>query len=190
MAARFFAALALLLALSPAARAEEAPAPLRYTPPSQTFACDLPGDEWQPFEEEEAAGFAAHILGPDNAAGTYRAGISVRWVEKGQLGWIPLKKRVDILRRGEAESERTATVVRPYRIPAGLSRIFSVVERRRLPGEQLPSMEEELHHYYAVLPVGDSYYEIKLSSTRESYFEYREVFARFLRSFRPLGYSK
>jgi hypothetical protein len=177
------------LTLPAAARAEDKPN-LRYTPPSQTFACDLPGPDWHAFEEEEGAGFAVHILGPDSETGTYRTGIVVRWLEKGQPGWVQLKKHVDDdLRRSDGSIGRVATIVRPYRIPAGLSRIFEVVERRRLPADQLPSVEEELHYYYAVIPIGESYYEVKLGSTREEYLAYREVFARFLRAFKPIGYA-
>lgn len=186
---RLALALAALLCLMLAGRAgaEEKPE-LRYTPPSQTFACDLPGPEWHAFEEEEAAGFAVHILGPDSETGTFRTGITVRWLEKGQPGWVPLKKHVDDdLRRSDGSTGRVATIVRPYRIPAGLSRIFEVVEKRRLPPDQLPSVEEELHYFYAVLPVGESYYEIKLGSTREEYFGYRDTFVKFLRAFHPIG---
>lgn len=181
--------LALLFLLGGPASGQEDPQSLRYTPASQTFACDLPGADWHAFEEEEESGFAVHILGPDNPSGTYRAGIDIRWIEKGQQGWIPLKKRVDVLRRPDNDTSRGATVVRPYRLPAGLSRVFEVVETRRLPADQLPSIDEELHHYYAMLPVGESYYELKLSTSRDSYYEYRQLFAKFLRNFKPIGYG-
>ena len=59
---------------------------------------------------------------------------------------------------------------------------------RRLPADHAPSIEDELHHYVAVIPSGESYYIVKLSSTRDVYLEYRELFVRFLRSFKPLGY--
>lgn len=186
------ALLAVLLALGGAhAAAQDEPASMRYTPPSQSFSCDLPGAGWYAFEEEEGWGFAVHILGPDNPNGTYRAGIDVRWVEKGQPGWEPLKKRIDgRLRRGDSMTDRTATLPRAYRIPAGLSRVFEVVERRRLPGDQLPSVDEELHYYYAMIPSGESYYEVKMATSRDDYYQYRDVFARFLRAFRPIGYGR
>jgi hypothetical protein len=179
------------LAAPRAARADDAQPNLRWSPPSNTFVCDLPGPDWHAFEEEEGAGFAAHLLGPDSETGTYRAGIDIRWIEKGQPGWEPLKKRIDDrLRRSDNTTGRVATPVRPYRVPAGLARVFEVVETRRLPGDQLPSMDEELHYYYALIPVGESYFELKMASTREEYFKYRDVFAKFLRAFHPLGYGK
>lgn len=181
-----FAAL-LCAALAPAARADDKPN-LRWSPPSNTFVCDLPGPDWHGFEEEEGAGFASHILGPDDRTGTYRAGIDIRWIEKGQPGWMPLKKLIDDrLRRNDPVTGRSATIVRPYRVPAGLARVFEVVETRRLPGDQLPSVDAELHYYYALIPVGESYFELKMASTREEYFRYRDVFARFLRTFHPIG---
>lgn len=177
--------LPLLLAVLPAA-AEE-PFVSRWAPPSNFFSCDLPGPEWSGFEEEEVSGPVARILGPDSPGGSYRAGISVRWVEKGQPGWRPYKEAIEALRRSDKEAGRHAGGARPLRIAGILSRIFEVTERRRLPPDQLPAAEEELHHYVALVPLGDSYYVIKLSSTRENYLDYRDAFVRFLRSFRPLG---
>ena len=176
-----------LLALAAPALADEKPT-LRYTPPSATFVCDLPSEEWHAFEEEEGAGFAAHLLGPDNPSGTYRTGIDIRWIEKGQPGWVPVKKYMEDLRRGDTDTDRTSTLIKPYRISGMLARVFEVVERRRLPEGQLPSLEEELHHYYAVVPIGENYYSVKLSSTRDVYYDYRELFVKFLFTFKPLGY--
>lgn len=181
--------LAVLLLSPSLARAQEERETLRYTPPSQTFTCDLPSDKWHAFEEEEGAGFAAHVLGPDNPTGTYRSGIDIRFVEKGQIGWMPVKKYIDEARRGDGDTGRQATLVRPYRISGYLARVFEVVERRNLPGDQLPSLDEELHHYYAVIPMGESYYTVKLSTTRDVYFDYRQLFVKFLHSFKPLGYA-
>lgn len=192
MSKPLFAVLALALAalLPRAARADDK-ASMRWSPPSNTFVCDLPGPDWYAFEEEEGAGFAAHLLGPDSETGTYRAGIDIRWIEKGQPGWEPIKKRIDDrLRRSDGATGRVATPVRPYRVPAGLARVFEVVETRRLPGDQLPSVDEELHYYYALIPVGESYFEVKMASTREEYFKYRDLFAKFLRAFHPLGYGR
>lgn len=181
-------ALAAVLAATLAGRAaaDEKPV-LRYTPPSATFVCDLPGPDWHAFEEEEGAGFATHILGPDNPAGTYRTGIDIRWFEKGQPGWVPVKRYIDDLRRSDKETGRSATIVQPYRISGLLARLFEVVQRRRLPDSQLPSLEDEIHDYYAVIPVGESYYSIKMSSTRDVYYDYRDTFISFLRSFKTLG---
>ena len=172
------------LLVLPALAAEQTT--LRYAPPSQTFACDLPNADWHAFEEEEGAGFAVHVLGPDNPAGTYRTGIDIRWIEKGQPGWVPVKRYIDGLRGGEG---RGATAVRPYRVSGMLARVFEIVETRRLPGDQLPSLEDDLHHYYAVIPMGENYFSIKLSSTRDIYLDYRQLFVRFLHSFKPIGYK-
>lgn len=176
-----------LLAAAGLSRASAEDAALRYTPPSASFVCDLPGADWHAFEEEEGSGFATHILGPDNPNGTYRTGIDIRWIEKGQPGWVPVKKYIDDLRRSDKETGRSATIVQPYRMSGLLARLFEVVQHRRLPDSQLPSLEEELHDYYAVVPVGESYYSIKLSSTRDVYLDYRELFVKFLHSFKTLG---
>lgn len=182
------ASLSLLLLLAGGVSAAERGL-LRYSPPSQLFVCDMPGNDWNAFEEEEGSGFATHLLGPDNPAGTYRTGIDIRWVEKGQPGWSPLKQAIDEMRRGDKQTERSSTSVRPYRISGILARTFEISETRRLPADQAPSLEDEIHHYIAVIPSGESYYIIKLSSTRDIYFDYRELFVRFLRSFKPLGYK-
>jgi hypothetical protein len=68
-----------------------------------------------------------------------------------------------------------------------LARTFEVVETRRLPSEQAPSFPEELHHYIAVLPNGDGYYVLRLISARTDYLEHRDMFVRFLKTFRLLG---
>ena len=176
---------ALWLAAVPAAAQESGT--LRYTPPSQTFACDLPNADWHGFEEEEGAGFAVHLLGPDNPNGTYRSGIDIRWIEKGQPGWMPLKRYIDDLRGGDG---RGATSVRPYRVNGMLARTFEVVEARRLPADQVPSVEDDLHDYYAVIPVGESYFSIKLTSTRDVYLDFRPLFVKFLHTFKPMGAGK
>lgn len=177
----------VLILLAASAFAQEAPFSARWSPPSNFFACELPGPEWRGFEEEETSGPVARILGPDAPSGTYRTGISVRWVEKGQPGWRPFKDAVEALRRSDKSFGRHATSPRPLRINGILSRSFEIIERRRLPPDQLPAYEEELHHYVAMVPLGDSYYVLKLSSSRENYLDYRDAFVRFLRSFRPLG---
>ncbi len=180
------ASLFALLSLAPAALGGDA-AGLRYSPPSSAFVCQLPDADWHGFEEEESAGFATHLLGPDNPSGTYRTGIDIRWIEKGEVHWVPLKRYIDDLRHGDTDTERVSTIVKPYRVGGMLARIFEVSERRRLPGDQTPSLDQELHHYYAVIPIGESYYSLKLSSTRDIYLDYRELFVRFLHSFKPLG---
>jgi hypothetical protein len=179
--------LASLLLATALSRAAADDASLRYTPPSATFVCDLPSQNWYPFEEEEGAGFATHILGPDNPSGTYRTGIDIRWIEKGQPGWVPVMKYIEDVRRSDKETDRTATLMQPYRFSGFLARLFEVVERRRLPDSQIPSMEEEIHDYYAIIPVGESYYSVKLSSTRDVYLDYKDLFNKFMQSFKTLG---
>lgn len=177
----------LILFAAAAVWAQEAPRAGRWSPPSNFFSCDLPGPDWRGFEEEEPGGPVARLLGPDGPFGTYRTGISVRWVEKGQSGWRPFKEAVEAMRRTDKSYGRHATSPRPLRVAGILSRVFEVTERRRLPPDQLPAMEEEIHHYVAMVPLGDGYYVLKLSSSRQNYLDYRDVFVRFLRSFRPLG---
>lgn len=173
--------LCILLAL-PAA-AQETPPPTHYQPASRAFACDLPPG-WTAFEESEPWGFAVHVVGPDDAAGDFRAGIDIHYFEKGQPGFVPAKEYVDELRRGEKASGREATPLRVMRIGNGLGRLFEVSENRRLPFDGLPAQDQALHHYYAVIALGENYYTIDLSSSRESYLDYRETFTDFLRSFK------
>lgn len=160
---------------------------LRWQPDSKLFYCDVPLG-WQPFEEEDPAGTAVHILGPDAPGGAYRAGIDVRWVEKGQPGYQTAKKLVDRLRRDDKTTDRHASTVRPMRIAGTLARTFEVTETRRLPPEGLPAVEEPLHQYVAVVPSGESYFLITLSSSRETYLDYRQLFVDFLHSFKSTGY--
>ena len=181
------ASVALALAVLAFGQADSPPArPQRYTPASHTFYCDVPVG-WHPFEDED--GFAVHLIGPDNPAGTYRTGVDVRWVERGQPGWVPQKKLVDDMRRSDSVTERSATSVRPMRIAGILARIFEVSETRWLPADQLPAVAEPLHHYVAVIPSGESYYLINLSSSRDVYLDFRNMFVDFLKSFKPLGYK-
>jgi hypothetical protein len=158
--------------------------PLRYSPPSNTFRCELPPG-WKAFEEEDSGGLTAHILGPDNPSGTYRTGIDVRWVEKGQAGFVPLKKAISQLRR--SGDRRSPSSVRVLRISGSLARTFELDETRLLPGEFLPSAEEPIHHYIALIPSGESYFLIRLSSSRDIYLDYKNIFLRFIKSFRIPG---
>lgn len=172
--------LLLMLALAPLGSAQEAPE-RRYIPASRAFACDLP-QGWQAFEEEDPSGSVVHLLGPDNPSGSYRTGIDIRLLESKR----PYRETLEELRRPEPETGRTATAVRPLRIPAALARTFEVIETRWLPEERLPALEEELHHYVALIPSGESLILVRLSSSRDIYLEYRDLFVRFLKSFKPL----
>ncbi len=174
------------------ARAEDAPeaqdtASGRYSPPSKNFVCDLPRG-WTAFAEDEADDIeAVHLLGPENSAGTYRAGIDIRYYEKGAPGFVPYKTAVEQMRRSDGQTDRDSTPIRAMRVGAGLARTFEVSETRRLPADRLPSTTEPLHRSYAIFPNGESYFVVTLSSTREVYLDYRELFVDFLRTFRPLG---
>ena len=161
---------------------------LRYAPASNSFVCDLPGAEWVAFEDEEAEGAAVHILGPDNPDGLYRPGIDVRLYEKGHSRFLPMKTFIDRMRRSDDDTGRQATGVRPQRIGGILLRLFEVNEKRWLPVDRFPAAERDIHHFVAVVPAGDSYFVIKLGSTRETYLEYRSLFVNFIKSFRPQGY--
>ena len=157
-----------------------------YLPPSHLFSCELPS-AWRAFEEEDALGPVVRLLGPDNPAGTYRTGLSVRWFEKGSPGYVEPKKAVDDMRRSDKETKRSATGVMPMRVGGLLGRLFEVVETRALPLERLPAVEEQVHHYVAVIPSGFNYYLIRLSSTRDVYLDFREDYMLCLKTFKPLG---
>lgn len=177
---------ALLWGARPARAQEEAKAS-RYAPPTRSFYCDVPSG-WHAFEEEDALGNVVHLLGPDSPSGNYRTGIDIRWVEKSQPGFRPVAKAIDEMRGSDPMTERTATGARPMRISGILSRTFEIQETRRLAPDSLPSLEEELHHYVAVIPSGESYYVIRLSSTRDVYLDYRKLFVDFLRSFKTANF--
>jgi hypothetical protein len=185
-----FFLLALALATPGVAQEEPARGPYRaYEPASRAFRCDIPSKGWHPMEEETAQSYCVHILGPEDPTGSYRTGIDVHLFEPGQPGFIPVKKALDLMRREDKSSERSATSIRLLRNNGVLSRLFEVTETRRLPAESLPSASTVLHHYVAVIQSGESYFVLRLSSTREVYLDYREEFLRFLKNFRPLGYK-
>ncbi|MBI5238943.1 MAG: hypothetical protein HY926_00580 [Elusimicrobia bacterium] len=189
-----FAALAALLFVLPA-RAQEFEEPQRaaprskhsmYTPSSHLFSCELPS-AWQPPEDEDALGPVARLLGPDNPAGNYRTGFSVRWIEKGTPGYVEPQKAVEKMRRSDKETGRSSGGVSVMRVGGLLGRLFEVVETRTLPLERLPARDQALHHYLAVIPNGENYYLVRLSSTRDVYLDFREDWFRCLRTFRPIG---
>ncbi|MBI3551918.1 MAG: hypothetical protein HY077_05315 [Elusimicrobia bacterium] len=158
----------------------------RYSPPSRSFYCDLPVG-WRAFEELDEAGPVVHLLGPEDRSAVLRAGMDIRWNEKGETGFEPYKKALEEMRRTGGPSSRGATAVRVMRISGVLARVFEVTETRRLPEDRWPSAPVELHRYIAVYPSGESYFTISLASTRESYLEYRDLFLDFLKNFKPMG---
>ena len=159
---------------------------IRYLPASHLFACELPS-AWRALEDEDALGPVVRLLGPDNPAGTFRTGFSVRWFEKGSPGYVEPQKAVENMRRSDKEAKRNATGVTPMRVGGLLARLFEVVETRALPLDRLPAQDEQLHHYIAVIPNGLNYYLVRLSSTRDVYLDFREDYMRCLKTFKPLG---
>jgi hypothetical protein len=157
-----------------------------YLAPSHLFACEVPAD-WRAFETEDALGPVVRLLGPDNPAGTYRTGLSVRWFEKGAPGYLDPQKAVEDMRRPDKDVQRSATAVAHMRVAGQLARLFEVVETRTLPLERLPADEEEIHDYVAVIPSGYNYYLVRLSSTRDVYLDFREDYMRCLKTFKPMG---
>ncbi len=174
------AAISLLLALAAPSLAAEDGRYKTWSPASPSFSCEIPR-AWQAFEEEDTA----HALGPDDPRGAYRAGIDVHWVERSRPGFVDWKDAVELLRRADKETGRAATPVRLVRSGGVLARVFEVTENRRLPPDRLPSSERAVHHYVAVVPGGSGYYVARLSSARDVYLDYKEDWARFLKSFRP-----
>lgn len=161
---------------------------LPLTPASRLFTADVPTRGWWPVEEDGPDGSVFYLLGPDSPSGAFRAVLSVRAYDKDASLYADAKKHADLLRKGDDAVSRNATAVRPLRVGNGaLARTFEVVETRRMPSEQAPSFPEELHHYVAILPNGDGYYVLRLISARTDYLEHRDMFVRFLKTFRLLG---
>lgn len=159
-----------------------------FTPASRFFIADLPSSGWRPDEEEGSSGAVVRVFGPDDPSGRIRAVLSVRLADRDSAGFQPLKRAVNAMRAADSAVARSATPVRPLRVPAGLARTFEVVETRRLPAEEGPSAPIELHHYVAVIPhVGEAYFVVRLVTARANYLDFRDDFVRFLRSLRPLG---
>lgn len=158
-----------------------------FMPKSRLFAGDIPAEGWWPVEEETAGGPVFRLLGPDNAEGSFRASLSVRFIDKDSPAFVPIKQAIERLRRDDKATRRKTTPVRPLRIGLGLARTFEVVETRRVPVEEGPAFELELHHYVAVVPVGEAYYLIRLVTNRSDYLEHREDFVKFLKSLRAIS---
>ncbi len=161
-----------------------------YSPPSHNFDCGIPTG-WQAFEELDEYGAVVHILGPESAAGDYRAGFDIRWNEKGDPGWQPYKKALEEVRKSDDHLSRSSSIISVMRIGGSLVRAFEITETRRLPADRFPAAPEDLHRYYAFFPTGggESYFTISLASSRDSYLDYRDIFLQFLKDFKPIGYK-
>ena len=160
---------------------------LPYVPDSRLFSGEIPSEGWWPMEEETAQGPVFRLLGADSPSGAFRTILSVRFYDKDTPGFIPIKQAMDLMRRDNAATRRGVTPVRPVRVGLGLARTFEIVETRRLPVDDGPSFEEELHQYVAVIPIGEAYYLVRLVSARATYLDYRDDFVRFLKSMRALS---
>jgi hypothetical protein len=155
-----------------------------YEPASRLFRADLPPSGWRAFDEEDALGSVARILGPDDPSGSLRAALTVRLVDRDSPVFVPIKAAVEGMRR--QGPGRDTTAVQSLRIPAGLARIFEVTEIRRVP-DVATSSPLEIHQYVAVIPRGEAYFVVRLVTARENYLDYRDDFVRFLRSLKPVG---
>ncbi len=178
-----FAAFAAVALLSPAALFA---AGTPYEPASGDFSCLLPPG-WTAFEEE--GGALVHILGPQNPAGDYRAGIHIEFMQDGSAGFVSYKKEIDYLRDGGKGESVDSSVVQALRVSGTLARYFESNVTRVLPDGRLPAGETTLHHFTAFVPAphGQSYYLIDLSSSESTYLNYRGLFMAFLKSFRLRG---
>lgn len=156
-----------------------------YVPSSRLFSGEIPVQGWWPMEEETATGSVFRLLGGDSQSGSVRTVLSVRFYDKDTPGFTPIKQAVDLMRK--EIPGRSITPVRPVRVGLGLARTFEIVENRRMPADDGPAFEEELHHYVAVIPVGEAYYLVRLVSSRATYLEYRDDFVRFMKSLRTLS---
>lgn len=176
-------------AVIPGAAQPEAPkkAWIPFVPSSRLFSGEIPVEGWWPMEEETATGSVFRLLGGDSQSGAVRTVLSVRFYDKDTPGFLPIKQAVEIMRKENPETHRSITPVRPVRVGLGLARTFEITETRRVPADDGPSLEEELHHYVAVIPVGEAYYLVRLISSRATYLEYRDDFVRFMKSLRSLS---
>jgi hypothetical protein len=152
---------------------------------SAEFRSELPAVGWYAHEEEDALGTVTRVYGPDSASGAVRATISVRLYDRSMPGFLPAKDAVEAMRRDGPD--RDATPVHAMRVAAGLARIFEVWQTRRVGADDGPSLPERIHEYVAIIPHGESYYVVRLVSTRENFLDTRDVFARFLKRLTPIG---
>jgi len=152
---------------------------------SGEFHSELPAVGWYAHEEEDALGTVTRIYGPDSSSGSVRTTISVRLYDRSMPGFLSAKLAVEAMRR--EDSGRDVTPVHAMRVAAGLARLFEINETKRAAHDEGPSIPEHIHQYVAIIPRGESYYLIRMVSTRESYLDSRDVFARFVKRLTPIG---
>lgn len=165
----------------PAPSAEWTP----YEPASRLFGAELPARGWDASEEEDARGPVFRAFGPDGPESALRATLTVRLVDRGSPFFLPLKDAVAAMRR--PGPDRTVSPPSPLRVDAGLARVFEIVSTRRLPLDEGPDAPAAVHQYVAVIPRGDAYFVVRLTSERAVYLDFRDFFVRFLKSLRPIG---
>jgi hypothetical protein len=173
-------------AVIPGENAGETPKPAwtPYEPASRLFRADLPPN-WRAFEEDDALGPVARLLGPDDPSGALRASLTVRLVDRDSPAFMPAKDAVEAMRR--EGPGREASAVTTYRLGAGLARLFEITETRRVPLDAAPSAPMELHQYVAVIPRGEAYFVVRLVTARANYLDFRDDFVVFLKSLKPVG---
>jgi hypothetical protein len=96
-----------------------------------------------------------------------------------------MKTALDDLRRSDKATGRRATGIRRLPSGRGPARVFEVVESRLLPPETAPAATVRLHHFVGVIEGRSSYFVIRLSSTEETFVDFRRDFIEFLKAFRP-----
>ncbi len=177
------AALALFLPASAFAQKEPW---IPYSPPSNSFSARIPASWWG-YEEEEPNGFAVHLLGPEDPSGVYRAGIDVHRVIKGTPGYAPYREKIARMRKGGGLLDNQSSPLSYTRAAGGLGIVFQTTDWQWLAVGRLPAKRIPLHHWVCVVAEGEDYWVIRLSSTRDSFLKYRDLFRRFVASFKSLG---
>ncbi|MBI3549583.1 MAG: hypothetical protein HY078_11135 [Elusimicrobia bacterium] len=178
--------LVLLLGAAAAAAWSQEMKYVAFTPARRNFTCEVP-PSWPSLEEDTPSGPATHLIGPADANGAWRAAIHVHYMQKGAPGFIPLDDQLKRVRRSDKGTDRESSPLFRWRVGRYPARRFEVVEQRIVARNRLPAQPLHLHHYYAFVPAGGhDYFVVKLSSTRDSYLEYRNAFDHLLNTFRVM----
>ncbi len=156
-----------------------------YDPASRLFRAWIPGEGWRGSEEDDALGTVERFYGPEDSSGLVRATISVRLVDRDSAIFVPAKDAVAVMRR--EEDGRKTTPLTTRRFPAGLARLFEVTRELRLPADEGPALPLTVHEYVAVIPRGEAYFVVRLTSARSDYLALRPLFVRFLEELHAVG---